>query len=188
MLGKNSEIRKLLKEVLIFLVPMLIFSHVIIAQVNIPEVVAKDLNGKTITIPKDLNGKKSLIGFALTPKNQDQLVTWAQPIYDELLDENSLASMVYDVNVVLVICFNKTNIKFKKRVLKELKENVLNEFYDNVVLTEADSKQITEGLEIKNKETINLYTLDISGDVTSHTTGSYSEKKFDNLSNHLEIE
>lgn len=172
----------------IFILLLFAYSTSSRAQDKIPTFLGEDLNGKKVELPKDLNGKKSLVGIAISPKHQEQLETWIQPVYDELMDENSLASMVYDAEVMLVICFNKTNIKFKKRVYNELHENVLEEFYHNVILTEADAKHISDGLNINDKKIFNVYTLNKEGLVTSHTTGPYSEKKFDKLSSFLEID
>ena len=118
MVGKNSDLKKLWKSILILGLFFLFIPTILLGQQGIPTFTAEDLNGQKVNIPNDMIDKKSLIGFAFTPKNQDQLATWIQPVYDELLDTNSLASMVYDVNVVLVVCFNKTNVKFKKRVLR----------------------------------------------------------------------
>lgn len=158
------------------------------AQNRLPSFSGTDLNGKMINFPKSFEGRKTLVGFAFSSKVQSDLQSWLEPVFYELIDTNSLASMVYDAEVYLVICFNKSNVGFKKKVRKELEDNVLPELYANVVLTEADAGQISSKLSIKDKTIPHLYTVDKSGIITYYTSGLYTERKFEKLTEFLEIE
>jgi len=158
------------------------------AQDALPSFVGMDLNGKKINFSKSFEGRKTLVGFAFSAKVQSALQSWLEPVFYELIDTNSLASMVYDADVYLVICFNKSNVSFKNKVRRDLKENVLPECFANVVLTDADAKQISSELGIKDKSIPHLYTVDKSGLITHYTSGLYSDRKFEKLTEYLEID
>ena len=167
---------------------LFVISLNISAQTRLPNFTGIDLNGKKINFSKSFEGRKTLVGFAFSAKVQSDLESWFEPVFYELIDTNSLASMVYDADVYLVICFNKTNVSFKQKLRNELEENVLPELYANVVLTEADAGQISSELGIRDKSVPHLYTLSKSGIITYATSGVYSEKKFEKLTALLEID
>ncbi len=158
------------------------------SQNGIPTFHGMDLNDGSVNMPEDALGKKTLIGFAFSPKAQEDLESWAQPVYDEFIDKESLAAMVYDANVYLVIVFNKINSSVRKKAIKEMKENILPEFYGNIILSDVLAKEIKKELEIKNNDVPAIYTLDENGKITSTSSGRYSSKKLENLSNYLEKE
>ncbi|MEQ8323292.1 MAG: hypothetical protein RIC15_03940 [Vicingaceae bacterium] len=158
------------------------------AQNQLPQFEATDLNGEDRLIPDDFFGRKILLGFAFSNQVQDALQTWIEPIYYEMIDSTSLGSMVYDTEVLLVICFNKANVNFKKKVESELKENVFEECFPNVVLTDSDGARIAELLGVKDIRVPHLFAIDPSGKISYHTSGKYSEGKFDKLSSFLEYE
>ena len=169
---------------------IIIFSFVgqINAQLAIPSFTGADLNEKKIDFPSDLIGKKTLIGFAFSRKSQDAIQTWAEPVYYEFIDEESLASMVYDVNVYLVIVLSKSGNTFKEKVKRELRENILEDFYPNIVLCDAERKDIKEELNIDQQDAPTIYALDAKGRIKETESGSFSMKKMERLSDHLEME
>ena len=177
----------LVKGIALFLF-LFVISLGVSAQNRLPTFSGTDLNGKMINFPNSFEGRKTLVGFAFSSKVQSDLQSWLEPVFYELIDTNSLASMVYDAEVYLVICFNKSNVGFKRKVRKELEENVLPELYANIVLTEADAGEISSKLGIKDKTIPHLYTVDKSGVITHYTSGLYSERKFEQLTGYLEIE
>ncbi|HAW52633.1 MAG TPA: hypothetical protein DCX54_09955 [Flavobacteriales bacterium] len=183
--GKSGKL--IINGILICLVLSFISSP-LLAQNKLPKFTGVDLNGKTVNFPKSFEGRKTLVGFAFSTKVQSDLESWLEPVFYELIDTNSLASMVYDADVYLVICFNSTNISFKQKVRRELEENVLPELYANVVLTEADGGEISSELGIHDKSIPHLYTISKSGEITYYTSGVYTEKKFENLTELLEID
>ena len=160
----------------------------VLAQDHLPEFSATDLNGKEVFFMKDLSGRKALVGFAFSNAVQEDLQTWIEPVFYEMIDTNSLGSMVYDNEVYLVICFNKANASFREKVRSELIENVLPECYGNVVLTGADAVELSRMLKVGDKGVPHLYAVDRDGKIRHHSSGRYSERKFDELSSYLEID
>jgi hypothetical protein len=158
------------------------------SQKSIPEIEGTDLNEERVKFPANLKGKKTLIGFALSKESQEDLESWVQPVYDEFIDKESLAAMVYDVHVYLVIVFNKVNAGIRKKVIKKMKENILPEFYSNIILSDIMVGDIKKTLDIKNEDVPILFTLNQQGEITSVINGRYTSKKMDNLSSYLEIE
>lgn len=171
--------------------PILIFFIILstsaMAQQAFPEFTASDLNNKNVLFPDDLKGKKSLVGFALSRKSQEALQTWVQPVYDEFIDKESLASLVYDANVYLIIVLNSTASTFRNKAETELKANILKEFYPNVILYEDSERQIKEKLSLTDDDIPFLITLDEEGNITSQTSGFYSDKKMESLATFLEM-
>lgn len=158
------------------------------SQTTIPSFQAVDLNDVVIDFPADVKGKKTLIAFAFSQKAQEDLESWIEPVYYEFIDKESLASLVYDVNIYLVIVFNKVNSSFKQKVRNELKENVLKEFYGKIVLCEEGSGYILSGLEESNSDVPTLYALNENGEIKETVIGRYTEKKMEIISSKLEIE
>lgn len=167
---------------------LLTFCGNLSAQTKLADFSGTDLNGHAVNFPKDILGKKSLVGFAFSRKSQEDLESWAQPVYDEFIDKESLASLVYDANVYLVIVFNAANASFRSRLEKELKENILVEFFSNIILCDDESKYIKTLMKIEDEDIPVLYTLDEDGRITHHTSGHYTDKKMEILSSFLEME
>ena len=172
----------------LFCVILLAFSASSYTQITIPEFTGSNLNNQKLNFPSDLNEKKTLMGFAFSKKSQDDIQSWAQPVYDEFIDKESLASLVYDVNVYLVIVLSKSGNTFKEKVIRELKENILKEFYPNIIICDADRKDIREELNITEKDVPTLFALDKNGKIKKKESGAYTMKKLERLSDHLEME
>lgn len=177
-----------LRQIIVLPFLLLILASSAGAQGNIPDFTARDLNGREVHFMKDLRGRKALMGFAFSTSVQQSLETWIEPIFYEMIDTNSLGSMVYDNEVYLVICFNKSNASFRERVRRDLIQNVLPECYANVVLTEADGNELKESLHVSDKSVPYLFAVDREGRIRDRASGSYSEKKFDQLSEYMEID
>lgn len=169
---------------------MMTFSNLRTAQSqkSIPSFQAVDLNEAVINFPEDVKGKKTLIAFAFSQKAQEDLESWIEPVYYEFIDKESLASLVYDVNVYLVIVFNKVNSSFRQKVKNDLKENVLKEFFGNIVLCEESANYISLGLDESNSEIPTLYALDENAEIKETVNGRYTEKKMETISAKLEID
>jgi hypothetical protein len=185
-LGKGKLEMKNLRLLIIFF--LLALTQKLSSQTKLAEFTGTDLNGYKVDFPKDILGKKSLVGFAFSRKSQEDLESWAQPVYDEFIDKESLASLVYDANVYLIIVFNAANASFKGKLEKELKENILVEFFGNIILCEDDSKYIRTLMKIDNEDIPILYALNEKGEITHHTVGHYSDRKMEVLSSFLEME
>lgn len=157
-------------------------------QKTIPSFQAVDLHDMTVNFPDDVKGKKTLMAFAFSQKAQENLESWIEPVYYEFIDENSLASLVYDVNVYLVIVFTKVNSAFRQKVRSNLKENVLKEFYGNIVLCEESAGYIFFETDENQSEILTVYALDTNAEVKETVTGRFTEKKMELISAKLEID
>ena len=96
--------------------------------------------------------------------------------------------MVYDANVYLAIVFTKVNDSFRPKVEKELKENILKEFFGNIVLVEGAYSYLKDGLDIRNEDTLWIFTKNEQGSISSKSSGAFTEKKLDYISSFLEME
>ena len=185
---KLKPISLRLSRLLLSALVVISFGTKSLAQKKLPAFSGTDLNGHKVEFPTDLKGKKSLVGFSFSRKSQEDLESWAQPVYDEFIDKESLASLVYDANVFLVIVFNRANSAFRNRVEAELKEGILKEFYVNVVLCDDESGEIVDRLGVTQEDVPVLYALNGEGYIVFTTTGHYADKKMEELSSYLEIE
>ena len=121
---KPKQLNNVLKITPINILSLFLLLFVISLELNaqnqLPSFIGTDLNGKKINFSQSFKGRKTLVGFAFSSKVQSDLQSWLEPVYYELIDTNSLASMVYDADVYLVICFNKTNVSFKNKVREKI--------------------------------------------------------------------
>lgn len=164
---------KLLLCLSIFLISFTSYSQI---GEMFPAIETEDLNEKSINIPSDTKGKFTLVGIAFSEDAQTDLYTWSEPVYNEFLNENSLASMVYDPNVHLILMFTGANQVVYNKAKKEITEGTDKSLRENVVLYKGGMEDYRDILKMKDRKTPYFFVLDKEGTIIYATKGRYSRK------------
>lgn len=172
-----------------FLLSLLLgFSTIISAQVGemFPKIETYDLNEEKIVIPEDTKGKFTLVGIAFSEDAQEDLYSWSEPVYNNFLNENSLASLVYDPNVHLILMFTGANQLVYNKARKEITEGTDKTLRDNVVLYKGGMGDYRDILKMKNRKEPYFYVLDKDGKIIYATKGRYNRKALEEVGDLIE--
>ena len=144
-----------------------------------PAMEASTVEDKVINLPAATSGKFTVIGVAYSEDAERDLRSWYDPIYTMFIDESGINSLVYDVNVKLVLMFtgpNKVAINKAKKNMKEVTDEALFEY---VLFYKGDLKPYKQPLGLKDKKKPYIFVLDKSGKIIHHTSGRCSQQKID---------
>ena len=148
---------------------------------SFPKVSTVSLEGKQVDLPHANSSKLSVVGLAFSQKAQDDLNSWLNPIYTQFIDKSGFNSMVYDVNVELLIAFTGTAKAARKKAEKKLNEATDKGFKSHVLLWSGDFDTFSDKLGLKSKKDFCLLVIDQTGKVYYQTDGRYTEKKMETL-------
>jgi hypothetical protein len=151
-----------------------------------PAIDAANLNDKSISLPIDTKGKFTLVGVAFSEDAQNDLYTWGAPVYDLFLDENGLNAMVYDVNVHLVLLFTGVNKAAYNKAEKMIKEGTTDTYRENILFYKGEMGDLRDELAMEDRKVPYLYVLDKEGTIIYTTSGRYTRKKMDEISELVE--
>jgi hypothetical protein len=104
------------------------------ANAQWPELSFTDLNDNAVTLPAP---KAAVIGLAFSKKAQDDLTSWIEPLWQQLLDPSGTGSWVYDGEAYLVIAFTGAKKAALKKAREQIKEATDKDFYARVLLYEG---------------------------------------------------
>lgn len=151
-----------------------------------PTIETYDLNEEKIIIPEDTKGKFTLVGIAFSEDAQEDLYSWSEPVYNNFLNENSLASMVYDPNVHLILMFTGANQLVYNKAKKEITEGTDKTLRDNVVLYKGGMEDYRDVLEMKDRKEPYFFVLDKDGKIIYATKGRYDRKTLEEVGDLIE--
>ena len=151
-----------------------------------PSMSVLDLNNKEVDIPNDTKGKFTLVGVAFSEDAQEDLYSWSQPVFSEFMDDNNLASLVYDPNVLLILMFTGANQVAYNKAKKKIEEGTDESLKDNVVLFKGKMEDYRKTLKMKDRKKPYFFVLDKSGKIIYTTSGRYSRKVLEEVGNLIE--
>lgn len=180
--------KKLFASITVYIV----FASAINAQVGkmFPNMEAETVEDKKVNLPQAVKGKFTLLGLAYSKKSEDELNTWFQPIFQKFIQKNKgiFEGFGYDVNVYFVPMFTGINAAAtgtaKKKALKNIDPNLL----PYILFYKGDLKPYKESLDFEKKDVPYFFVLDKDGKILYATSGSYSQKKMDEVEGVLEEE
>ena len=178
-----------MKKLYVILAACIVFTNVT-AQVGktFPAMEAETVADKKVKLPDAVKGKYSLLGLAYSKKSEDELNTWFQPIFQKFIQKNKgiFEGFGYDVNVYFVPMFTGINAAAtgtaKKQALKNIDPNLL----PYILFYKGDIKPYKESLDFEKKDVPYFFVLDKDGKIIYATSGSYSQKKMDEIEGVLE--
>lgn len=141
----------------------------------------ENLNEQKVVLPADARGKFTLLGIAYSQKAQEDLETWVEPVYYEFIDKSGFNSLVYDVNVYLVMMFTGSNKVVYEKAREKIKEGTDKEFFKHTFLYKGELESYEEKLRLPDRDTPAFYVLDKDGKIIHMTEGSYTARKLEKI-------
>ena len=151
-----------------------------------PSIIGESLDGKSISIPEKTKGKKTLVGMAYSQKAEADLTTWYQPMYDKFIAKVGMFDSFYDVNVYFIAMFTGANQAAYEPALKKLRSDPNKELFPYIVFYKGDEEPYVGALNMKDKNSPYFFVLDENGKILYATSGSFSEKKMEDIEAVLE--
>lgn len=169
----------------VLLISLLTFSTSGWSQQRFPEIQVFDFDENASAFPKS-NSSATLIALVFHKKAQDDLESWLEPVYEQILDETGMGSMIYDGEVRLIIAFTGALKAAKNKAMKKIKASTDRAYDPYLLFYEGDYDPFSLALNSRDKKALHLLVIDGDGNVLEHATGGYSERKFEQLAIHLE--
>ncbi len=120
-----------------------------------PSLTFTDLNENIVKLP---SSKPAVVRLAFSKKAQDDLASWLEPLWPQLLDPNGTGSWVYNGDAYLVIAFTGAKKAALKKAREQIKTATDKDFYSKVLLYEGSMADF-ESLNIQDKHAFHVYTL-----------------------------
>jgi len=180
-----------MKRLLGFTIVWLAFSNVLPAQVigkEFPDMEAETVDDKKVNLPEATKGNYTLLGLAYSKKSEDELNTWFQPVFQKFIQKNTglFESFGYEVTVYFVPMFTGINAAAtgtaKKKAMKNIDPNLL----PYILFYKGELKPYKDALDFEKKDVPYFFVLDKDGKIVYATSGSYSQKKMDEIEGVLE--
>jgi hypothetical protein len=153
---------------------------------TVPSFSGETLAQKTITIPEETNGKYTFLCFASSMKAQKELETWLDAVYNHFIAKTGMMDEFYDVNVFFIPVFKGQNASMRETVRKKFGETAQDDIRGNVLFCKSDLAEVTTALNLQDN-TPSFFLLDKQGKIIYRTTGAYTEKKFDEIDEKIEM-
>ena len=162
-----------------------------IAQVGnqFPQMEAETLTNTFVSLPTDIKGKHTLIGLAYSKKAEDDLKRWFEPTYNQFIYKNPNPGpfdFSFDVNCYFVPMFTGAKRPAYKKVMNKLKKTIDKRLQPNVLFYKGTIKEYIEGLIFDGMDVPYFYVLDPDGKIVYATSGRYTEKKMQEVTDAVE--
>ena len=138
------------------------------------------LSGKTVSLPDPSKKKFTFIGVAYSMEAQDALYTWAQPVYDRLVD-----NPMFPVNNYFIAMTGKIKVMSQDKIKAKMKESLDPELYKYIVVYQDNPQDYIEALEMDDKNLPYFFVIDPNGKITYSTSGEFDEEKFEAVTDAL---
>jgi hypothetical protein len=150
----------------------------------LPELKGKTLAGTDITLPVK-NGKATVLGVAFSPKAEQDLKGWMQPLYDTFLakHEGVFEAGNFDGNVYLVALLSGAASLAGKGLADKAAKGTDAELRPRIILSTQDPALLAKALNVTDKNRPYFAVLDAEGHIKGIVSGPYNEAKMDEISN-----
>jgi hypothetical protein len=155
-----------------------------VTGITFPELSGTTLADKNVTIPRDTKGKSTIIALAYSQDAEEELKTWADPAFDKFVDKNEV--MPYDVNLYFIPMFSGAKAAMAESAREKFKKQNDPQLHPYVLIYKGDIDKYKSILELEKKSTPYIFVLDPDGKIVYSTSGIYTEKKMDEIEDHLE--
>lgn len=172
---------------LVFISLMMCFWCIVRAQ-EFPSLTGKTLSGKELHLPHDFKNKKAVIVIAASPKAEQSLKQWSQPLYNALIAEGMgglMGARMYDAHLcfaglvkgIAKLAFDQIIDKGRKKVDKK--------FHDLYFFSDQEVPEFLKAAEISHPEEPYFFVLDKDGKIIYRTSGAYSDDKLNAITEKL---
>lgn len=149
-----------------------------------PSISGETMTNKIIKIPVDTKGKYTVIGLAYSKEAEGALKSWLSPAYNTFI--NSTRAFDYDINLFFLPFFTGANQALTNTAKKKVKTETDKELHPYILFIEDNIKTYKEELSLEEKDIPYFFVLDKNGLIVYATSGSYSEKKMEEIEDILE--
>ena len=158
------------------------------AQQLFPSLQTLTLGDKTRNLPSTATDRKMVVGLAFSAAAEKHLRDWGQPLYNALIADamgGMMGGNMYGADVAFV--FVTTGLaKLASGELKErAKKNIDRKLQDYFMMCDADADLLCSSLGITNKKEPCFFVLNGKGVILFKTSGAYSEKKLNEITDKL---
>jgi hypothetical protein len=149
----------------------------------LPTLTGKSLSGQDVTIPVG-NSKATVFGVAFSPKAEEDLKGWVQPLYDAFLakHEGVFEAANFSGNVYLVALLSGTASLAGKGLQAKAAKGTDAELKPHIILSKQDPSLLIKALNVTDKGKPYFVVLDAEGHIKAIVSGAYTEAKMDELS------
>jgi hypothetical protein len=147
---------------------------------SFPEFRGITLSGKSITLPDPAKKKYTFLGCAYSMEAQDALYTWAQPVYDRIVD-----NPMFPVNTYFVAMTGKIKVMSQDKIKTKMRESLDPELYKYVIVYPDNPNQYIEALEMDDKDQPYFFVITPDGKIAYSTSGEFDEEKFEKVTDAL---
>lgn len=166
----------------------LLTSFCVQAQQVFPDLQCETLSDKTVHIPADVKGKATVVCLAMSPKAEKTLRGWNNPLYNALIANGMgglMGSRMYDANLCFVGMLKGIAKLGLNETKKQAKQEVEKKLHNNFMVSDDDVKTLMKTLQITDVKEPHFFVLDAEGKIIYHTQGEFSQKKLDEITEHL---
>lgn len=160
----------------------LFFSINVYAQegIQFPALQGETLEDNQVSLPEDTKGKLTFIGMSYSPKAENTLKTWYQPMYDKFVLKRGMFDSMYDVNLYFVPMFTGGKKAVYEKTLKKLKESNRTDLFPYILFYKGELEPY-EDLKMDNANLPYFFVLDEQGKILYATKGLYNEDKMEKI-------
>ena len=153
-----------------------------------PSMDAETVEDKKVNLPQATKGKYTLLGLAYSKKSEDELNTWFQPVFQKFIQKNKglFEGFGYDVNVYFVPMFTGVNAAATGTAKKKASKNIDPNLLPYILFYKGELKTYKEALDFEKKDVPYFFVLDKEGKILYATSGSFSQKKMEEIEGVLE--
>jgi hypothetical protein len=143
---------------------------------DFPSLRGTTLSGKSISLPDPAKKKYTFVGVAYSMEAQDALYTWAQPVYDALVD-----NPMYPVNTYFIAMTGKIKIMSQDKIKSKMKESLDPELYKYVIVYPDNPEEYIKSLNMDDKSQPYFFVIDPLGKITYSGSGAYTDEEFEKV-------
>lgn len=153
-----------------------------------PELKGRSLAGAEVSIPANTMGKPTILGLAFSPKAEQDLKGWMQPLYDSFLAKHGgvFEAGYFDGHIYLAALLSGAASLAGKGLEEKAAKGTDAELRPHVLLSKQDAAPILKAVNASDKTKPYFIVLDSKGVVKSIVSGAYTEAKMDELTEKAE--
>jgi hypothetical protein len=158
-----------------------------------PRMETTTLDDEPKTLPQVAEGEQTLVALASSPKAEEDLRTWIQPLFDafmrEYKNDDWLAPARADhsnVQLYFVPMFAGLNKLARNKTQKNMKENLPEKYHQHMLIYQGTTKPYEKTLEMDDTKKPYFFALNPEGEVIYAASGRFNERKLDELKEALD--
>ncbi|MFN3403526.1 MAG: hypothetical protein ACK40G_05470 [Cytophagaceae bacterium] len=159
-------------------------------KIPFPEISGETIEGNPITLPAALKTDFAIIGLAWSKEAEEDLLSWAQPMYNTFFPQpqkkKGLFDVSYEADVYFIGCITGLNKAAAETIKKKTKHNLDKALHPRMMYYVGDMKPYKEKMGIKDKETCHIFIVDKNRNIIHYISGKYTAQKMSKIEELIE--